>query len=43
MPDLKLYLGNGTAIYRASLLGPDQSQIPGSKIRPPPLFPQPAN
>lgn len=35
MPDLKLYLGNGTAIYRASLLGPDQSQIPGSKICPP--------
>lgn len=34
MPDLKLYLGNGTAIYRASLLGPDTSQIPGSKIRP---------
>ncbi|KAI4111778.1 MAG: hypothetical protein LQ339_000235 [Xanthoria mediterranea] len=30
MPDLKLYLGNGTAIYRASLLGPDQSQIPGT-------------
>ncbi|KAI4281799.1 MAG: hypothetical protein L6R38_003428 [Xanthoria sp. 2 TBL-2021] len=30
MPDLKLYLGNGTAIYRASLLGPDTSQIPGT-------------
>ena len=39
MPDLKLYLGNGTAIYRASLLGPDQSQMPGSKIPPPSFSP----